>query len=163
MPAPQNELAIRAARTVVRITARLNVGGIARHVSWLSAGLEDEGFRTTLVCGTVPNGEDDMIDFARSQGVRPLMLPEMSREVSPRDLVTVIKLFRLFLKTRPDVIHTHSAKAGAAGRLAAWLYRWMTPAIVLGRPRTCRVVHTYHGHVFHSYFGGAEDEVLSGD
>jgi len=128
-------------------------GGIARHVAWLTAGLGDHGYETTLVAGTVPPGEDDMSGFARSLGVDPLYVPEMSRELSPKDLVTVWKLYRLFVRLRPDVVHTHAAKAGAVGRLAALLYRWLTPAILAGRPRPCRVVHTFHGHVFHGYFG----------
>jgi glycosyltransferase involved in cell wall biosynthesis len=138
---------------VVRITARLNVGGIARHVSWLSAGLEPMGYETLLVTGTVPPGEEDMSAFAAAQGVEPLVIPQMSRELSVKDLVTVWKLYRLFVRVRPQVVHTHSAKAGAVGRLAGWLYRWLTPAALLGRPRPCRFVHTFHGHIFHSYYG----------
>jgi glycosyltransferase involved in cell wall biosynthesis len=138
---------------VVRINARLNVGGIARHVAWLTAGLRPAGFESVLIAGTLPPGEDDMSDFARAQGVEPLVIPEMSREISPRDLVTVWKLYRLFVRLRPAVVHTHAAKAGAVGRLAGLLYRWLTPGTLVGRPRACRVVHTYHGHVFHSYYG----------
>jgi glycosyltransferase involved in cell wall biosynthesis len=138
---------------VVRITARLNVGGIARHVSWLSAGLEPLGYETLLVTGTVPPGEEDMSAFAAALGVEPLVIPQMSRELSLKDLVTVWKLYRLFVRVRPQVVHTHSAKAGAVGRLAGWLYRWLTPAALLGRPRPCRFVHTFHGHIFHSYYG----------
>jgi glycosyltransferase involved in cell wall biosynthesis len=59
----------------------------------------------------------------------------------------------MFLKERPDIVHTHTAKAGTVGRLAGLLYRWSTPGAFLGRPRPCRFVHTYHGHIFHSYYG----------
>src|SRR3954463_15632801 len=76
---------------VVRINARLNVGGIARHVAWLTSGLAEQGYPTLLVAGSVPPGEDDMRGFVEAQGVRPLILPEMSREISPKDLVTVWK------------------------------------------------------------------------
>src|SRR5262249_36764602 len=124
-----------AGRRVVRITARLNVGGIARHVSWLSAGLERSGYQTLLVTGIVPSGEADMSAFTAAQGVQPFVIPQMSRELSVKDLVTVWKLYRLFVRVRPDVVHTHAAKAGAVGRLAGLLYRWLTPLALLGRPR----------------------------
>ena len=137
---------------VVRVVARLNVGGIARHVTWLTAGLKDLGYPTLLVTGTVPTGEDDMSYFAAQHDVHPLVIPEMSREISPKDLLTVWKLYRQLVRVRPEIVHTHSAKAGTAGRLAVLLYRWLTPGTLLGRPRPCRVVHTFHGHIFHSYY-----------
>ncbi len=138
---------------VLRIIARLNVGGPARHVAWLESGLRARGVESLLVAGVVPPGEDDMGYFAERLGVRPHVIPEMSREISPKDLVTVWKLYRLMLRERPDVVHTHTAKAGTVGRAAGWLYRWLTPSALAGRPRRCRFVHTYHGHIFHSYYG----------
>src|SRR5918997_3453628 len=138
---------------VVRIIAWLNVGGPARHVAWLEAGLLAAGVESLLVAGVVPPGEDDMGYFAESLGVRPHVIPEMSREVSPKDLVAVWKLYRLFLRERPGVVHTHTAKAGTAGRAAGLLYRWLVPSALWGRPRRVRFVHTYHGHIFHSYYG----------
>jgi glycosyltransferase involved in cell wall biosynthesis len=130
---------------VLRIIARLNVGGPARHVVWLTEALEKEGFETLLVTGTVPPGEDDMSAFAAAHGVTPLVIPSMSRELSPRDAVTIWKLWRLMRRFRPDVVHTHTAKAGAAGRLAGLLYR-------LTSRRRPLFVHTFHGHVFHGYY-----------
>lgn len=150
----------RACAKVVRIIARLNVGGPARHVVWLTKGLEQEGYETLLVTGTVPKGEDDMSYFAAAHGVKPLVIPEMSREISPQDVIAVWKLFRLFRRVRPDLIHTHTAKAGTVGRVAGLLYRWLTPAILIGRPRSCRFVHTYHGHVFHSYYGTTKTRIF---
>ena len=138
---------------VIRIIARLNVGGPAKHVVWLTSGLQDAGFNTLLVTGTVPEGEEDMSYFADEAGVRPLYFPEMSREISLKDAVTVWKLFRLFVREQPDIVHTHTAKAGTVGRTAGFLYRWLTPGTLIGKPRGCKFVHTYHGHVFHSYYG----------
>jgi glycosyltransferase involved in cell wall biosynthesis len=138
---------------VVRIIARLNVGGPAKHVVWLTSGLRDAGFDSLLVAGSVPEGEEDMSYFADEAGVKPLYIPEMSREISLNDAVTVWKLFRLFLQERPDIVHTHTAKAGTVGRIAGYLYRWLTPGVLIGKPRQCKFVHTYHGHVFHSYYG----------
>jgi len=138
---------------IVRIIARLNVGGPAKHVTWLTAGLQDANYRSLLVAGSVPPGEEDMGYFADEAGVKPVYIPEMSREISLKDAVTVWKLFRLFLRERPDVVHTHTAKAGTVGRVAGFFYRWLTPGTLVGRPRSCKFVHTYHGHVFHSYYG----------
>lgn len=136
---------------VLRIIARLNVGGPARHVVWLTEGLRPD-YETLLVAGVVPPGEDDMSYLAANAGIEPLILKEMSREISLKDAITVWKLFRLMLRERPDIVHTHTAKAGTVGRVAGLVYRWMTPASLIGRPRRCLFVHTYHGHVFHSYY-----------
>ena len=145
---------------VLRIIARLNVGGPARHVVWLSEGLKQRGYETLLVAGVVPPGEDDMSYLADAAGVTPTIIPEMSREISPKDLLTVWKLYRLMLRERPDLVHTHTAKAGTVGRVAGLMYRWMTPSTFVGRPRRCRFVHTYHGHVFHSYYSPAKTRLF---
>ncbi len=138
---------------VVRVIDRLNIGGPAKHVVWLTAGMNRERFKTELITGTVPPGEGDMGYFADKAGVRPIVIKEMSREPGLRDCLVIGKLLRLFFALRPSVIHTHKAKAGAAGRIAALLYKWLTPSALLLRPRTCLLVHTFHGHIFHSYYG----------
>ena len=147
---------------IVRIIARLNVGGPAKHVVWLTAGLQNSECQTLLVAGTVPPGEDDMGYFAAAMGVTPRYIPQMSREVSLKDALTVWKLYRLLLRERPDIVHTHTAKAGTVGRLAGLLYRWFTPAVLVGRPRPCKFVHTYHGHIFHSYYGKSKTRFFLG-
>ena len=126
---------------VMRIIARLNVGGPARHVVWLHEGLTNRGHECLLVTGTVPPGEQEMTGFATAHGVIPLLIPSMSRELSPRDVVTIWRVWRLMRKFRPDIVHTHTAKAGAVGRIAGLFYR------------RAKFVHTFHGHVFHSYYG----------
>jgi glycosyltransferase involved in cell wall biosynthesis len=145
---------------VIRIIARLNVGGPAKHVVWLTSGLQEAGFDTLLVTGKVPEGEEDMSYFACEAGVTPRYFPEMSREISLKDAITVWKLFRLFLRERPDIVHTHTAKAGTVGRTAGFLYRWLTPGLFIGKPRQCKFVHTYHGHVFHSYYGRGRTQLF---
>jgi glycosyltransferase involved in cell wall biosynthesis len=145
---------------IVRIIARLNVGGPARHVVWLTAGLRGAGVETVLVAGVVPSGEDDMSYFAAQHKVEPLIIPHMSREISPKDALTVWKLYRLLRRERPDIVHTHTAKAGTVGRLAGLLYRYLTPATLMLRPRHCRFVHTYHGHIFHSYYGRLKTRIF---
>ncbi|HWW60013.1 MAG TPA: glycosyltransferase, partial [Thermoanaerobaculia bacterium] len=133
---------------VLRLIARLNVGGPAQHVVWLTEALAREGIETLLVTGVVPPGEDDMSELAAAHGVTPHVIASMSRELSPRDAITIWKLWRLMARYRPDVVHTHTAKAGAVGRIAGLLWRFATL-----RPRRCLFVHTYHGHVFRGYYG----------
>jgi glycosyltransferase involved in cell wall biosynthesis len=138
---------------IARVIDRLNIGGPAKHVVWLTAGMGDDEFETTLITGTVPPGEGDMSYFARDADLEPVVIKEMSRELSIHDIVVIGKLVREFLKLKPRIIHTHKAKAGAAGRIAAIIYKWLTPSALWLRPRHCFIVHTYHGHVFHSYYG----------
>jgi glycosyltransferase involved in cell wall biosynthesis len=145
---------------ILRIIARLNVGGPARHVVWLTQALQDDEFQTSLIAGTVPPGEDDMGYFAKEHGVTPLYITEMSREISLSDLKSLIKIYRQIKTEKPDVIHTHTAKAGTLGRIAGTMYRWITWRSIIGRPRPVRMVHTFHGHVFHSYYSSGKTRVF---
>ena len=130
---------------ILRIIARLNVGGPARHVVWLTEALNDDEFESVLLAGTVPEGEENMEYFAREHGVQPRFIKEMSRELSLKDALTFFKIFSEIRRHRPDIIHTHTAKAGTVGRAAAFLHRLLGGSV--------HVVHTFHGHVFHSYYG----------
>src|SRR5688500_1651472 len=132
---------------ILRIIARLNVGGPARHVVWLSLELEDEEFTSRLIAGSVPGGEEDRAYLAEANGISPINIPEMSRELSIKDAVSLLKVFREIRRFKPDIVHTHTAKAGTIGRTAAFLYRWLGWRTLLGRPKKVRVVHTFHGHV----------------
>ena len=134
---------------IIRIIARLNVGGPAIHVVLLSARLRAQGYETILVKGTEAAAEGDMLDFAGELGVRPVVLPQLGREIRWwDDVVAFWKLLGLIRRERPDIVHTHTAKAGVLGRVAAWL---------AGVPL---VVHTFHGHVFHGYFSPARTRVF---
>jgi glycosyltransferase involved in cell wall biosynthesis len=129
---------------VLRVIARLNMGGPALHVAYLTAGLRERGYDTTLVAGTLARGEDSMDFVTRELGVEVEHLPALHREIAPwRDLVAVFKLARLIQRLRPQILHTHTAKAGAVGRLAA---------VLAGPARPPIVVHTFHGHVLRGYF-----------
>ena len=145
---------------VLRIIARLNVGGPARHVVWLTAALQPPRFESVLIAGSVPAGEDDMSEFALESGVQPVVIPELSRELSTRDLIVILKLFRLFRKYRPDIVHTHTAKAGAVGRIATFIYNWTRPISLIRPMKRTKLVHTYHGHVFHSYYGKIKTSIF---
>ena len=138
---------------ILRIIARLNVGGPARHVVWLTKALSSDGFESRLLAGSVPAGEEDMGYLAAEHRISPVYIAEMSRELSPADVVSLFKIYREMLRLRPHIVHTHTAKAGTVGRTAAFLYRWLTWRTLIGRPRKVKVVHTFHGHVFHSYYG----------
>ncbi len=123
-----------------RVIARLNVGGPAMHVVNATRVLNGGPWRTRLIAGSVPPSEGDMSYYAAERGVEVTLLPEMSREISAvDDLRSVLALWLLFRRERPTVVHTHTAKAGTLGRLAA---------ILAGVPVR---VHTFHGHVL----GGA--------
>ncbi len=144
---------------VLRIIDRLNVGGPAKHVAWLEAGLREKGVVSKLITGVVADGEGDMSYFATEQGIEPMVIPEMSREVGASDLTTIVKIFRELRRFEPDIVHTHKSKAGTVGRAATLFYRWATPGALLLRPRRCRVVHTFHGHTFRGYFGPVRSRV----
>jgi len=129
---------------ILRVIGRLNVGGPALHVAYLSAGLAERGYETTLVAGNVARGEVSMAFAAENLGVPVLRLGEMRRDISPLlDARAVSHLVRLIKETRPHILHTHMAKAGAVGRLAA---------LASGEARPPVVVHTFHGHVLRHYF-----------
>ncbi|MGI8493858.1 MAG: glycosyltransferase [Pyrinomonadaceae bacterium] len=145
---------------IVRIIARLNVGGPARHVVWLTQALQNEEFTSVLISGIPPEGEEDMSWFAAAHGVEPHYIAEMSRELSAKDAVSLWKVYREFKREKPDVVHTHTAKAGTIGRVAGLFYRWLTWKTLIGKPRPVKFVHTYHGHVFHSYYGHRKTQVF---
>jgi glycosyltransferase involved in cell wall biosynthesis len=127
---------------VLRLFSRLNIGGPSYHVVYLTAGLHARGFETRLVVGRESPSEGDMRAFAAEKGVEPITIAHLGRAIRPlADLRTLWAVFSLMRSYRPAIVHTHTAKAGFIGRLAAQLAR--VPV----------VVHTYHGHVLSGYFG----------
>jgi glycosyltransferase involved in cell wall biosynthesis len=131
------------------VIARLNVGGVAVHIAQLTAGLDSQRFSQLVVTGAEGKGEASMLPAVRARGVDPLIIPELGREIRPRDdLVALAKLVYAFRRWRPDVVETHTAKAGTLGRVAA---------LVAGVPVR---VHVFHGHVFQGFFGPRETRVF---
>jgi glycosyltransferase involved in cell wall biosynthesis len=127
---------------ILRVFSRLNVGGPSIHVVLLTAGLERKGYNTRLIVGREGEAEGSMQYLAERYSVKPVLLPELGRAIHPfDDAVAFKKIFQMIREFHPDIVHTHTAKAGVLGRLAAWM---------LGVPV---IVHTFHGHVLHSYFG----------
>ncbi|MDX6369089.1 MAG: hypothetical protein QOG93_591 [Gaiellaceae bacterium] len=130
---------------ILRVIARLNMGGPALHVAYLTEGLRQRGYDTVLVAGTLARGEDSMAFVAAARDVEIVQIDQLGREISPlRDLVATVRLARLIRKERPQILHTHTAKAGTVGRVAA---------ILAGSRRPPIIVHTFHGHVLRGYFG----------
>jgi glycosyltransferase involved in cell wall biosynthesis len=132
---------------ILRLIARLNVGGPAIQAIYLTRDLNRDAFSTALATGSVSKGEGEMDYLAKEVGVEPLIIPCLCRTLNPlRDLAAFCSILRLTLRLKPDIIHTHTAKAGMLGRLAGIAYRWLTR-------RPLKLIHTYHGHVFSGYFG----------
>jgi glycosyltransferase involved in cell wall biosynthesis len=129
---------------VLRLIARLNMGGPALHVSYLTNGLAGRGYETTLAAGSLARGESSMSFVAEELGVKVETIPQLHREISPLyDPLTVACIVGLIRAVRPHILHTHTAKAGAVGRIAA---------VLAGEARPPIVVHTFHGHVLRGYF-----------
>jgi len=134
---------------IMRIIARLNVGGPAIQAISLTRIFSRGPSASLLVCGRVDSHEGDMTYLAEEQGIRPWVLSELGREISPLgDLKTLARLRGIIRSWRPQIIHTHTAKAGTLGRLAAIGFN-----IFRNKQDRIKLVHTFHGHFFHSYFG----------
>lgn len=133
----------------MRIISRLNVGGPAIQAMLLSTRLDPERFETLLVAGRPGEREGDMSKLRPLAGARPVIVPALGREISPvADIRTLIRLMTLMRSYRPHIVHTHLAKAGLLGRIAAR---------IAGVPVT---VHTFHGTVFRGYFDPMRSRVF---
>jgi glycosyltransferase involved in cell wall biosynthesis len=125
---------------VLRVIARMNVGGPAWQVSVLTRGLENGKFTSQLVCGEISEGEADFLALRDSE-LPVTRIHTLGRSLNAFDDVRAFwQLLRIMRKTKPHIVHTHTAKAGVLGRIAAILTR--VPVRV----------HTFHGHVLHGYF-----------
>ena len=126
---------------VLRIINRFNLGGPTHNAAYLTRYLPGD-YETLLVGGSQEASEEGSHHILANLGVEPMILPELQREVAPwRDRGAYNRIKELIKEFKPDIVHTHAAKAGAVGRMAA---------ADLG---VKAIVHTFHGHVFHSYFG----------
>jgi glycosyltransferase involved in cell wall biosynthesis len=157
---------------VLRVIARLNIGGPAIHSILLTRYLDSLDYKTLLVAGQVGLEEGDMSYLAEAEGVKPVIISKLGRRLKfLDDLIAFVRLLQLFMNFRPHIVHTHTAKAGALGRVAAGVYnliqgikfRFRSKSQVLHAEQTadsksqntdkeCKVVHTFHGHVLRGYF-----------
>lgn len=133
---------------ILRIHNRLITGGPSLNALYLTKYLSPE-FETMLVVGEKEDHEQNAYFLAEQMGIKPILIPDMGRSIHPlKDYKAYKKLQKVIKDFKPDIVHTHSAKPGAVGRLAASSLN--IPAIV----------HTYHGHVFHSYFGKLKTNLI---
>ena len=134
--------------TILRIITRLNIGGPAIQAISLSEELSSGEFKSVLIAGQVGSNEEDMSYLASEKGIEPILIKELGREISFfDDIKAILSLRSLIIKFKPDIVHTHTAKAGALGRLAT-----ISVNLFCRKRKKIRIVHTFHGHVFHSYF-----------
>ncbi len=136
---------------VLRVIARLNIGGPAIQAITLTQRLDSLGYETTLVRGAESESEGTMDHLADALGVHPLRVSALRRDPGPGDLMALIALMRTIRRGRPQIVHTHAAKAGTLGRLAALL--------VPARRRPV-LVHTFHGHSLSGYFSSRRQRVF---
>ncbi|MDI6854151.1 MAG: glycosyltransferase family 4 protein [Deltaproteobacteria bacterium] len=134
---------------VMRIITRLIIGGPTIQAVNLNAALNGGAYQSLLVTGKGGKDESDQRSLALQRGISVSLIPELGRDISPKcDLAALWKLYRLMRLKRPHIVHTHTAKAGFLGRLAARLARV---------PVVC---HTFHGHCLNGYFNAAANRVL---
>ena len=132
---------------VLRIINRFNLGGPTYNATFLSAFLSDD-FETKFIGGSHDDHEGNSVFIPEKYGVEYEIIPELQRSVNWVNDRKALKRVRAIIREfKPDIVHTHASKAGAIGRMAA--YKEKVPVIV----------HTFHGHVFHSYFGKIRTEI----
>lgn len=137
---------------VARIIGRLNIGGPAIQAITLTKLLEARGYDTRLIRGSEGSHEGSLDDLAKRYGVETHLIRGLRRDLHLTDVKAVARLVGELRVQRPDIVHTHLAKAGALGR---------TAALVAGlRPRPI-LVHTYHGHSLEGYFSGPRQAVFT--
>ncbi|MCX7955283.1 MAG: glycosyltransferase [Bacteroidales bacterium] len=126
---------------VLRIINRFNIGGPTYNAAYLTAYLPKK-YKTLLIGGIHEDDEESSRYILEQLGIHAVVIPELVRDIKPyNDIMAYRKIVNIIKKFNPHIVHTHASKAGAIGRLAA--IRMKVPVIV----------HTFHGHVFHSYFG----------
>lgn len=134
---------------ILRVITRLNVGGPARQAVLLQEQLAGEGFESVLLHGQLGRGEAALPWTSATPAGRVTAVMRLGRSASfLDDLFALLAIYRSLAAFEPDIVHTHMAKAGTLGRLAALAHNAVRP-----RARRCLIVHTFHGHVFHGYFG----------
>lgn len=133
---------------VLRIINRFNLGGPTYNAAYLTKYLAPD-FKTLLIGGMKDETEDSSEFILQNLGIKPIIIPEMLREISPKnDYIAYQKIKTIIKRFKPDIVHTHASKAGTLGRLAA--YNLKVPIIL----------HTFHGHVFHSYFNSYKEKAF---
>ena len=134
---------------VMQVIARMNVGGPAVLVADLMRNLDSSKFEARLVTGYCDENESDYLDEVATD-IKAIRIPGFGRSISiGNDLKAFFLLMKEIRRFKPDVVHTHTAKAGVLGRVAAFL----------ARPSAKRI-HTFHGHLLHGYFGSGKVQIV---
>ena len=127
--------------TITLVITRLDAGGSAEVTLLLAKGLSQKGHNVTLITGKTANPPFDVCEFAAKNGFAIIEIKELIRNINPLlDIIALIKLYFLFKKLKPDIIHTNTSKAGILGRLAGKIARFSN------------IVHSPHGHIFYGYY-----------
>ncbi len=138
------------AKKVLRIINRFNLGGITYNVAYLTKYLSSD-YETMLIGGKEEEGEESSLHITDNLGLKPILIEELQRSIGFKsDYAAYKRIKQIIREYKPDIVHTHASKAGAVGRLAA--IHCKVPVIV----------HTFHGHVFHSYFGKLKTTFFKG-
>ena len=135
-------------KKILRIINRFNLGGPAYNAAYLTKYLEPD-YETLLIGGQHDESEKSSMHIIDSLGLKPIIIPEMQRSLNPyKDLIAFKKIQNIIKEFKPDIVHTHAAKAGALGRRTAY------------KMGVNQIYHTFHGHVFHSYFGNFKTRIF---
>jgi glycosyltransferase involved in cell wall biosynthesis len=135
-------------KKILRIINRFNLGGPTYNAAYLTKYLETD-YETLLIGGQHDESEKSSMHILDNLGLKPIIIPEMQRSLNPyKDQIAYKKIQNIIKEFNPDIVHTHAAKAGALGRRAAY------------KMGVKQIYHTFHGHVFHSYFGSFKTRIF---
>jgi glycosyltransferase involved in cell wall biosynthesis len=134
---------------ILHIITRLDRGGSAEAVMQIGEGLSRKGHEIKIITGLTEDPQEDFEGYTKRARVPIIVIPELRREVNPfLDLFALCRLYQLIRRENPEIVHTHTSKAGILGRWAAWF----------GGVKV--IIHSTHGHVFYGYFGGLKTHIF---
>lgn len=137
---------------VLRIISRLNIGGPSIHCSILMKEFNNDAYESILISGSISTYEGDMSYIIKDKKRILIQIPELQREIELKnDFFAFVSLIRLLFKEKPDIVHSHLAKAGTISRTAVWIYNAITR-------KKAKTVHTFHGHVLNGYFSPSKSK-----
>jgi glycosyltransferase involved in cell wall biosynthesis len=150
----KNENGLKLSKKVIRIITRLNVGGPSKHVSWLSDGLNNKGWKNIVVSGKVEADENDMSGYFDTYSIEYIESNNLKRSISLKyDFKSIVELYQLLKQEQPQIVHTHMSKAALVGRVAVMFYNLLNKHKI-------KTVHTFHGHTFHGYFSPMKEKLF---